>query len=301
MTIRQLECFLVMAEELHYTKAANRLHVSQPSLSYSISELEKELSLPLFVRKDNRTFLTRYGESLLPYAAEVMKLVNEMQLKAHGLANTSSGTIRLGNIYSVSFDFVPRLLEAFYSDKENGQIAVHISQGVNDALIGQLMEGELDFIISAFPNDERLISKHLFTQELKFIVPESHRLADRSAVSLEDVRDERLISLGRDSNIRNHIEDCFRERGMEASFALEVTECSAMGAYISSGMGTAIAPVVPSFKSNNVKIISFTEKDKELLGRKICLSWVKERYLPSTAKQFRKTFIGMQDNDKIFL
>ena len=67
MTLQQLKCLCVMAEVLHYTKAANQLYISQPSLSYAISELEKELGVPLFERKGNRTCMTKYGENFLPY------------------------------------------------------------------------------------------------------------------------------------------------------------------------------------------------------------------------------------------
>ena len=119
MTIQQLKCFSVMAEVLHYTKAANQLYVSQPSLSYSISELEKELGFPLFERRDNKTFLTHFGESILPYVRVALDKLEAIQIKAYELADPFTGSINLGNIYSISFDFIPQLLERFYTNKEN--------------------------------------------------------------------------------------------------------------------------------------------------------------------------------------
>lgn len=286
MTIRQLVCFSVMAEELHYTKAANRLHISQPSLSYSISELEKELDLPLFERKENRTILTQYGEILLPYASAVLKRVDALAAKARELVNPEVGNIRLGSIYSVSFDLIPRILESFYANKAHSQIMIHLSQGVNNVLREQLLNGELDFAVSAPMEDSRLDHALLFTQELYFVVSEHHRLAGRDQVRLEEIQGERLISLGEDSNISTHIQNCFHARGLEAEFAFSVAECSAMGAYISSDMAVAIAPIVPSFHSNSVRIIPFAEPDRSLLSRVIHLSWVRDRYLSPTAKTF---------------
>ncbi len=287
MTIQQLKCFSVMAEVLHYTKAANQLYVSQPSLSYSISELEKELGFPLFERRDNKTYLTHFGESILPYARVALDKLEAIQIKAYELADPSTGTINLGNIYSISFDFIPRLLERFYTNKENGNITVSCVQGVNRVLIDKLMEGSLDLIVSGESREQELSSTRIFTQELKLVVPQSHPLAGRETVLIEDLKDEGLISLGPNSNITGHIAACFRARGLEPKFVLSVAECSAMGAFISSEMAVAIAPVVPSFYSNNVCIIPFAQPDKELLGRNIYLQWVKDRYLPPTARRLR--------------
>lgn len=75
MTLRQLQCFLTMAEELHYARAADALHISQPSLSYSISELEKELGFQLFVRKSNQTFFILNNAETL--TREIDALMNE--------------------------------------------------------------------------------------------------------------------------------------------------------------------------------------------------------------------------------
>ena len=72
MTLQQLRYFCVMAEVLHYTKAAKQLYISQPSLSYALSELSKELGVPLFGKSGKRTYLTQYGEAFLPYARNAL-------------------------------------------------------------------------------------------------------------------------------------------------------------------------------------------------------------------------------------
>lgn len=292
MTVQQLKCFSVMAEVLHYTKAASQLYVSQPSLSYSISELEKELGFPLFERRENKTHLTQFGESILPYVRVALDKLEAIQIKAYELADPFTGTINLGNIYSISFDFIPRLLERFYTDKENGNITVSCVQGVNRVLIDKLMEGSLDLIVSGESREQELSSTLIFTQELKLVVPQSHPLAGRKTVKIEDLKEEGMISLGPNSNITGHIAACFRARGLEPKFVLSVAECSAMGAFISSEMAVAIAPVVPSFQSNNVCIIPFDQPDKELLGRNIYLQWVKNRYLPPTARKLRDFIVA---------
>ena len=287
VTIQQLKCFVKMAEVMHYTKAAEQLHVSQPSLSYSISELEKELGLTLFERRKNTTFMTQYGVELLPYARDVLDKVEAVRMKSYELIDSSRGTINLGNIYSISFDFVPRILERFYTNKENCHITVNFLQGVTSILTDKLMDGSLDLIFSGESENSSLQRVHIFTQELKLVLPANHALAAHTEVALEDVQGEGLISLGEGSNISNHIAQCFRGRGLHANFVLSVAECSAMGAFISSNMAVAIAPIVPSFNSNNVRIIPFVQADRELLGRKIYLQWPKDRLLSPITRKFR--------------
>lgn len=287
MTIQQLKCFIVTAEVLHYTKAANQLYISQPSLTYSISELEKELGLPLFERRENKTFLTPYGEALLPYAKVALDKLDAITIKAYELIDPSTGSINLGNIYSISFDFIPQVLERFYSKQENGKIAVSCVQGINMTLIERLMEGTLDLVIAGASEHKDIQQEFLFTQELKLVVPADHHLAALQEVSLTDLKGEGLISLGQNSNISGHIAECFRTRGLEAKFALSVAECSAMGAFVSSNMGLAIAPIVPSFHSNSVKIIPFVEPDKALLGRSIYLRWAKNQYMTPAVRRLR--------------
>ncbi len=91
-----------MAEVLHYTKAANQLYISQPSLSYAISELEKELGVPLFERKGNRTCMTKYGESFLPYVRQIFGTLDEATAHLYEMLDASIGKINLGYIFSIS-------------------------------------------------------------------------------------------------------------------------------------------------------------------------------------------------------
>jgi len=153
------------------------------------------------------------------------------------------------------------------------------------------MDGSLDLVVSGKSQSSEVHSRYLFTQELKFVVPADHPLAGREEVSLADIGSEGLISLGESSNITGHIARCFEERGLQPNFVRHVAECSAMGAFISSNMATAIAPIVPSLSSNSVRVIPFTEEDRQLLGRKIYLQWGKNKYLPPPVKAFRDFII----------
>ena len=287
MTLQQLKCLLVMAEVLHYTKAANQLYISQPSLSYAISELEKELGVPLFERKGNRTCMTKYGESFLPYVRKIFGTLDEATAHLYEMLDASIGKINLGYIFSISFDFVPRVLEIFYGDQGNSRITFEFFQGLHSVLIEKLKSGSLDLLLSANPNDKSIESVPVYKQELFVVVPEDHRLAKREEVSLADVKDEPLITLSRTSNIRNHLVKCFEKIGAKPIIAGEVAECIGMSALVRANLGIAITPLSPSFEGGGLKALHFCKEERATMQRNIYLLWLKDRQLEPSAKRFR--------------
>ena len=287
MTLQQLKCLLVMAEVLHYTKAANQLFISQPSLSYAISELEKELGVPLFERKGNRTCITKYGEKFLPYVKKIFSTINEATVHLHEMLDASSGQINLGYIYSISFDFVPRILEAFYADQGNTRIIFEFFQGLHSVLIEKLKSGNLDLLLSANVDDKAFKSVPVFKQELFAVVPEGHRLEKYEEVSLVDVKDEPIVTLSRASNIRIHLTKCFEKIGAKLIVAGEVAECIGMSALVRANRGIAITPLSPTFEGGSLKVLRFCKKDQEMIQRKIYLIWIKDRQLEPSVRRFR--------------
>jgi DNA-binding transcriptional LysR family regulator len=276
-----------MSDVLHYTKAAERLHISQPSLSYSISELEKELNLPLFTRSDNKTFISSYGKELLPFAKDVLRNVEAISVKSYEMTDASHGIINLGNIYSVSFDLIPILLKNFYAFEENCQITINFYQGNCKNLTDKLVDGSVDLAFSGWPSDETIEGEYIYTQELKLVTALTHPLASKDEVTLEDVKDAKLISAGNNSNICQHIAQCYRTRGYTANFVKTVAECSALGAFISSDMGVSITSLFPPLTNGNLRVIPFVKEDSELLGRKIYMLWHKDRHLHPAVCKFR--------------
>ncbi len=281
-----------MAEVLHYTKAANQLYISQPSLSYAISELEKELGVPLFERKGNRTCMTRYGESFLPYVKQIFATLDEATAHLYEMLDASTGKINLGYIFSISFDFVPRILEVFYSDQGNSRITFEFFQGLHSVLIEKLKSGSLDLLLSANPKDKTIESVPVYQQELFVVVPEDHRLAKKKSVSLADVKNEPLVTLGRTSNIRTHLVSCFEKIGAKPIIAGEVAECIGMSALVRAKVGIAITPLSPAFEGGNLKVLHFCEEERDTMQRKIYLLWLKDRQLEPSVKRFRDFMVA---------
>lgn len=292
MTLQQLKCFLAMAEVLHYTKAANQLYISQPSLSYAISELEKELGVPFFERQGNHTLITKYGESFLPYVKQIFSTLNEAKAHLYEMLDASTGKVNLGYIYSISFDYVPRMLELFYADQGNSQITFEFFQGLHYTLIEKLKSGSVDLLLSANPDDRTIEGVPVFKQELFVVVPEGHRLAGKEVVSLDDVKGEPLISLSKTSDIRNHLVKCFEKIGAKPLIAGEVAECIGMSALVRANLGIAITPLSPTFEGGKLKVLRFREEERETMHRDIHLLWMKDHQLEPSVKRFRDFIIS---------
>ena len=143
MTLLQLQYFQVLARVLHYTRAAEELHISQPSLSYSISELEKELGVKLFEKENRKISLTAYGEQFLPYVQRSLALLDEGAAVLEQMAGNLPQVAKLGYFHSISASLIPALVEGFYREEDNRSIRFQFTEGPSFDIFNQA--GELRY------------------------------------------------------------------------------------------------------------------------------------------------------------
>lgn len=284
MTLQQLRYFCVMAEVLHYTKAANQLYISQPSLSYSLAELGKELGVPLFGKHGKKTYLTKYGAAFLPYAKNALAELSKGEATLLQIADPTIGNINFGYIYSVSFDMMPSLIEKFYEHQGNRNISFNFHQGTTSTLQAQLIDGSLDLILTTRSDNESVESLPVFEQELFLVVSDKHPLARRSSVTLDDIREEHYISINYNSALRMQIDSCFHDAELEPKTVIEVDDCNAMASFVGAQLGVAIMPKIPSL--SNYKVVALPIRDLDI-RREICLLWSKERPMIPAVSCFR--------------
>lgn len=113
MNLSQLYYFRKLAEVKHYTHAAEELFISQPTLSNSISQLERELGIPLFEREGRKIKLTKYGEEFYQYATEAVNALEKGIALAHEHAGSPTGSIDIGAIYTIQSDYLPSLIKGY--------------------------------------------------------------------------------------------------------------------------------------------------------------------------------------------
>ena len=118
MTLLQLQYFKTLARVLHYTHAAAELHIAQPSLSYSIKELEKELGVKLFEKDSRHVRLTGYGEQFLPYAEQALAMIDEGVGVLRQMAGSAQQIVRLGYFHSISASLIPSVMMGIYNQEK---------------------------------------------------------------------------------------------------------------------------------------------------------------------------------------
>ena len=289
MTLQQLQYFMTLSRVLHYTHAAEELHISQPTLSYSINELEKELEVKLFEKQNRKIMLTESGERFLPYAEKALSLLDEGTAVLKQLAGRAPMVVRLGYFHSISSSLVPSLVEKVYSDKANKDLRFQFIENTSFDIFNQLKNGDLDLAFCAH-RDDWADSITIMKQPLYLAVPIEHRLAKREFVSFEDFAREPMIMLDKPSSLRMVTDRVFQSRGVIPDVIFEVRECNAALQYVALKFGVAILPDVPAMKTERICAIPIDDAGREFI-RTVYLSWNRSRPLSPAAAKVRNLIV----------
>ena len=228
MNLSQLYYFRKLAELEHYGKASEELYITQPSLSNSISNLEKELGVPLFERVGRNVRLTSYGAEFYDHIClalnEVDKAVDLMHLYSSGL----SGQIRIGTVISIQRNFLPLLLSSFRKDFGDN-IVFDIHQETTYNCIKGVLDGKFDIAFCGkLPEERGITYVPMLSQSLVIGVDASHELASRESVSLEELGNYNLVSYRQESYASTILNGLFRRYNITAKqgFNDEITAAS---------------------------------------------------------------------------
>lgn len=285
VTLLQLQYFQTLARVLHYTRAAQELHISQPSLSYSISELEKELGVKLFHKENRKISLTVYGQQFLPYVEKSLGLLDEGAEVLAQMAGSRPRVVELGYFHSISASLIPALMEGFYRDSENQDIRFQFSEGTSFDIFNRLKEGTLD-IAFGMHRDDWAESATIMRQPLYLAVPCDHPLAGRGSVSFDDFSREKQVMLDKPSSLRTQMDRVFAQRGVIPNVVFEVRECNAALQYVALKFGVSVLPQVPAMDTDKVSVIPISDQDKEFV-RTVYLSWSRNRPMSPAARKVR--------------
>ena len=271
MTLQEIRYFCVTADVLHYTKAANLLYISQPSLSYALAKLEKELGMPLFKKRGKQVSLTKYGEAFLPYAKRALSELSDGIERLNSLDQPETGIVSLGYINSISFTVLPEFVNKFYQDQASQKIAFRFQQGMAEELIEQLLSGNLDLLIAGVTGKPDIASIDyltIYNQDLYLVVPAKHELSSRPSVELADLAGENFISIRHESVIYHQLESQFKKADVAPHTVYEADEYSSIAASVATGAGVAIMPRLPMLSSFNIRLIPFTDSS---MKQEVCI------------------------------
>ena len=263
MTLLQLEYCIALAENLHYTKTAELLHISQPSLSYEIKELEKELGAELFVIRNKKVYISEYGTLFLPYAKKALSTLSKGTQAVHDRLSNSEYTVRLGYFHSIAASFIPSMVDSFKTAFPDSRITFSFEEIPARDIPDRIKQDKIDLGFSLLTNgieDNYRIRK----QPLCLYVPSGHRLSKKSRVTLTDLENEPFIMLTRSNSLRDFIEKRFADEDIIPDTAFEVPECNTALQYVSMGYGISVLPPLHTFNAEKVHSIPIMEYDREL-------------------------------------
>ncbi|MEI5103040.1 LysR substrate-binding domain-containing protein [Streptomyces sp. PmtG] len=242
MQFQQLLYFVAVAETRHFTRAAERVHVSQPSLSQQVRALEKELGAELFSRARGNIALTDAGEALLPLARRILADADTARIEVQELAQLRRGRVRLGATPSVCTGLLPQVLRDFH-DRHPG-IQLLIEEGGSHDLVRHLARGALDLALVVLPlpsPSPALTTVELLTEDLVVVSsPHAPRLGATARVA--DLQGERLVMFRHGYDLRELTVAACRAEGFEPEFAVEGGEMDAVLGFVRAGLGVAVVP-----------------------------------------------------------
>lgn len=284
MNLIHLRYFVELAHTRHYTRAAEKLCITQPSLSHAIAQLEEELGVPLFEKTGRNTVLTRFGEQFLSYAKSALKTLDDGVLSLEKGAK-GEGTIRLGLVRPAGVSFVPGLAEKFLNEHPDKDIHFTFGTGITNELIKELHEQHYDLIFSSNPMTEvGLTSKVVFQQNMVLIVPLKHPLAQYESVSLEETLLYPYVYFSEESGLRYEVDRLFEAIGKKPKIAYEILEDEVVAGVVSKNFGIAIVPEMAILSSLDVKVLRI---EKPVRYRNIYLVHNNRVYMPPVVQEFR--------------
>jgi DNA-binding transcriptional LysR family regulator len=245
MDARQLEYFVAVAEELNFTRAAERFHVVQSALSSQIARLEREHGVVLFERTSRSVRLAPAGELLLPRARAVL---GELRVAAWELAaftGVVTGQLRLGLVGGVgrTAPVVERSLAAFH--RLHPGVDIMVDGGTAPRLADLVLAGRLDTAFVDLSGDQlpgEFVHQPLIDEPLVAVAPRGHHLADVPADLATLAADDAFIDAEADSGLRRQVDLAFRRAGVTRRTALELPTVDAVIRLVALGCGPAVVP-----------------------------------------------------------
>jgi DNA-binding transcriptional LysR family regulator len=242
--LRHLRYFRAVGEELHFGRAAERLHIAQPPLSQQIRQLERELGVSLLTRTTRTVELTPAGRAYLERTVEILDAVDDAGGQARRIDAGAEGSLAIGCVGSATYSLLPELVRALGESLPGVEVTVR-GEMLAPAQIEALLSGDIDLALLRPPvNHDGIVTETVRRDRLLAALPADHRLAGRPEVAVADLRDDDFVvhaGHGR-SVMSNLVAAICADAGFVPRIRQEVSETSTLVTLVAAGLGVAIVP-----------------------------------------------------------
>ena len=274
--LHQLKCFVVVAEELHFGRAAARLNMTQPPLSRQIQVLEHIMNVSLFNRSSRSVHLTPTGRSFLP---EARRLIEAAENAADFAKRVNAGTTGLAKIAftaATAYGSLPASLITACS-VAMPDVVLLLSEMVSRSQIERILSGQLDIGLLRPPiTRPELTSAHILSEPLLVAVNESHTLATADSISPADLHDQPFVmyTAGQARYFHDMLVSLFWSEKVQPHYVQHLSQVHSMLALVRGGIGCAIVPAsAKSLRYKNVKMLPLKIKDETHFHAELHAVW----------------------------
>jgi LysR family hydrogen peroxide-inducible transcriptional activator len=243
MTLTDLRYLVALARERHFGRAAEKCHVSQPTLSVAIKKVEEELGTQLFERGATEIKITPTGERIVAQAEKVLLEAAQIPEIAAAGRDPLIGPLRLGVIYTIGPYLLPRLIPRVHELAP--LMPLIIQENYTARLVEQLRRGELDVIILSLPLDEPgIVTQPVYDEPFRVLMPAGHAWSARDHIDPETLADEHLLLLGAGNCFRDQVlEVCPHYRNASGlQRTLEGSSLETIRHMVATGLGVTVLP-----------------------------------------------------------
>jgi LysR family carnitine catabolism transcriptional activator len=239
--IRHIRAFLALARAGSFTRAAAELHMSQPTLTVQIQQLEQAVGIKLFDRSKRHVALTPAGRDLLLPLERILTDVESIAASTEELLEHRRGLVTVAALPSMAAGLLPKAIKALSASYPGIRVRVHDCVAATVAVM--VKSGQVDFGISSQTTGDRELTSHvLLMDRLCAVVAPSHALADKRNISLKELARHPLVLMMKDSSSRQIVDLAFDREGLVPTVAYEATYASTVGGMVRAGLGIGLLP-----------------------------------------------------------
>jgi len=237
-TLHQLKVFEATARHGSFTRAAEELYITQPTVSSQIKQLSKTVGLPLFEQIGKRLYLTEAGQELLKTCQAVFQCLDNFEMKVADIQGTKQGRLRLAVITTAKY-FIPRLLGEFTQKYPGIDVSLKVT---NHQQIRERMQNNRDdlYIVSEPPDEIDLVSQPFLDNPLVVIARQDHPLAGQRNIPIKALNDQAFIMREQGSGTRQAVQNLLNQHRVDVRVRLELGSNEAIKQAIAGGMGISV-------------------------------------------------------------
>ncbi|MCH6264876.1 MULTISPECIES: LysR family transcriptional regulator [Neobacillus] len=285
MELRQLEYFIAICEEMHFSRASEKLFTTQSNLSQQIKFLEKELGVPLFDRMGKRITLTDAGKVLLEQSNHVFSHIKYARDAIAEMKNIQGGTLTIGVLPGDADLLFNALLVEFHRTYPKLSLSVIETTEVTE----QVIKGNIDIgVTTSSVHDDRIVQIPLFNEEFSLAVPVESSFANKRTVQLKDLQYMETVMFPSNHQCRKLVDKFCTELGFHLHPKIETTTISSLINMVQQGIGVSVLPklLLENLDNKDIKIIKLTNPTP---SQNICIVYRTEKYLGFAARAFIDT------------